>query len=69
MKAARIVEIGSRSGFAVGSPILVRIGVWSRVEGVTMIFIIIMEPVILISGLRIIKLGYDRVWEDKGHSL
>lgn len=42
---------------------------WSRAEGVTMIFIIVMEPVNLISGLRIIKLGYDRVWEDKGHSL
>ena len=67
MKAARIVEIGSRSGFAVGSPILVRIGAWSRAEGVKMIFII-MEPVNLIGGLRIIKLGYDRVWEDKGHS-
>jgi len=68
LKAARIVEIGLKSGFAVGSPILVRIGAWLRAEGVTMIFII-MEPVNLIGGLRIIKLGYDRVWEDKGHSL
>jgi hypothetical protein len=62
---ARIAGIGLKSGFAGEVAILVRISVWLRAEGVMGIFAIFVENYCL----RIIEWGYDKVLEDKGHSL
>jgi hypothetical protein len=69
LTAARIAGIGLKSGFVIELPILVRIAWWSRAEGVTIIFTIILDLENLTKGPKIIKWGYDMELGGKGHSL